>query len=732
MNTKTILGVSLAVLIITAPAAVAAVDEVTVTAQRRDANLQEVPISVSAFSEDDLQRLQINFVADIAANVPNMQTYQVTSNATAIQVFMRGAGVQNPGFNASESPVGFYIDDVYRGRLSTANLDLADVERIEVLRGPQGTLYGRNTIAGAVKIITRTPTDEAYANASVGYGNFDTTKVTASAGGELVDGLGGSLAGLYNKRGEGWVTRGSTGGRDLGEFDNVALRGKLNWFGGDIFSAKLTGEYIDVENDGYNGIPYGPSFNPASSPGGPLEGFYDTLVPDETVGFGRAKQQNATLELAWALDAVTITSITGYSDNEDDFGFDLNGGAFQPAGSPLIFTGGAGLFINSLSDNQTFTQELNIAGSSDIFEWIAGVFYLNEQGDQDYRILTDRFASNPMIPIDLRANLIERSSTDTESFAVYGEGTWSISDKLSLTAGVRWTYDDKQYTNSCTNDPASFFTFCTRLGGLPGDWTIDLDRSFNEFTPRVLLQYQLSEDTMIFGGVSRGFQAGGFQTLCFGNKGCNRVVYEPQTVVSWEAGFKTELLENKLRLNASTYLAQYDELQQTAIDNASGSFPVQNVGGVNVYGLELEANYSPTDILNLFAVVGLADEDFDSGTQAQLPFTQRLPGLPRQSVRLGGDVTVPVANGWEAFGGADLNYNSDYFATINNALEIQNYTRWNARVGLQQEDGPFSVVLSGLNIFDSNDNVSGISGNGTNIRTPLPPREYMLTFNFRY
>jgi iron complex outermembrane receptor protein len=684
-----------------------------------------VPISVSAFSEDDIAKLQLITVGDIAANVPNLQTYAVTSNATAIQVYMRGAGVSNPGFNASESPVGFYVDDVYRGRLATANLDLTDIERIEVLRGPQGTLYGRNTIAGAVKIITRTPTDTTYGNAQLGIGNFDTYRASGSIGGQVLEGLGASIAGSYNERGEGWIKRGSTGGRALGEYENKALRGKLNWFGGEVFSATLTGEYIDAENDGYNAIPYGPSFNPASSPGAPLEGFYDSLVPDETVGFGRGKQKNATLKMEWDLSSVTLTSISGYSDVDDRFGFDLNGGAFQV--TPMfIATGGAGLFVNSASDNQTFSQEFNIAGATDSFDWIAGVFYMNEEGKQDYRIKLDANAADPTMPIFLFDGLVENSATETESYAIYGEGTWAITDKFSATVGVRWTYDDKEYTNSCNG------IFCTRLGGAPGSWDIDLDNTFNEFTPRILLQYQATDNTMIFGGVSRGFQAGGFQTLCFGNKGCNRVVYQPQRVVSWVTGIKTELLDNKIRINASTFLAQYDNLQQTAIDTASGSFPAQNVGGVDVYGLEVEAYYAPTDNWNLFAIIGLADEEFDSATSAQLPFTSRLPGLPRQTVRLGFDYERQAFADWDLIVGLDLNYVSDYFATINNAAEVGGYTRWNGRIGMQQADGPWSVVLNGLNIGDGENLVSAIAGNGTNIRTPAPPREYILNFNYRY
>jgi len=725
------------VVVAAVPVANAAVEEITVSAQRRDESLQEVPIAVSAFAVDDIRKLQIDVTTDLGAAVPNMQTYNITANANAMQVFMRGAGIQNPGFNASESPVGIYVDNIFRGRLATANLDLTDIERIEVLRGPQGTLYGRNTIAGAVKVITRTPEDEFWADAGIGFGNYETTKVTASVGGPIADGWGASLAGLYNKRNDGWIDRGSTGGRSLGEYDNKALRGKLNFFGSERFGATVSLGYVDAENDGYNGIPYGPVFNgnpgePTSAPGQPLEGFYDSLVPDGSVGLGKTEQLNSSLELVWnATDALTIKSITGYSDIDDTFRFDLNGGAFQDGGPPVgpIFTGGPGVLINSDSSNKTISQEFVFQGSiADNIDWIAGVFYLNEEGDQLY---------SPAVVVTGDA-ITEAVSTDTTSYAVYAEGTWNITDAWSATLGGRWTRDEKEYINNCTTTPGvGGFPACLDLTATPADWTVDLDEEFDEFTPRFLVQYQLNEGTSFYGSYSQGFQAGGFQTLCFGSQLCSQQVYDPQSVDSYELGAKTELLDRTLRINAAIFRAEYEDIQQTGILLPGVPiFPVLNVGESEVNGLELEVNWSPTDSLNLFLIGAYADDEIDAdqlpGGGGSIIAGTDLPGLPETTLRVGGDWRVGVFGDWDFLVGGDVNYVDEYFATINNVLLVPSYTRVNGFIGLNQPDGPWSVVLRGKNLTDQDDYVSGISGAGTNIRTPLAPREYMLDVNFRY
>jgi iron complex outermembrane receptor protein len=712
--------------------AFAEVEEITVTAQRRAANLQEVPVSVSAFSAEDIARLQIDLAQDISVNVPNMKMYTVTAGGSAMQVFMRGAGVQNPGFNASESPVGIYEDDIYRGRLATANLDLTDVERIEVLRGPQGTLYGRNTIAGAVKIISRTPGDDFWANASVGAGDYETTKVTASVGGPLMEGkLAGSVAGIYHNRDEGWISRGPDrvgdfgdpiSSRELGEYDNKSFRSKLHWYAGDVFDAELSLGYVDADNDGYNAIPYGPAVGdafgtiPPSVPGQPLQGFYDTLVPDNSTGNGETKQKNAGLKLSWDLGSVTLQSITGYSDIDDEFRFDLSGGAFQ-IDADTVAEGVPFFLINSDSNNKTFSQEFTASGVSlgDKLDWIAGVFYMNEDGDQTYN------------PSGGGEFLNEQVHTETDSYAVFAEGTWAYTDKLALTLGGRWSRDEKEYSNNCT-DSGGVFPACTNNG-----YFLPLEEDYNEFTPRAILEYQAADNVMVFGSVSKGFQAGGFQTLCFGNQACNELTYGPQKVWSWETGIKSDFFENSVRINASAFYAQYDDIQQTVV--AGGAFPTLNAGDADVTGVEIEAYWTPIRQLNLFAIYGYANEDIDSATEAAIG-SDKLPGLARTTVRLGADFRTPVFGAWDFLIGVDMNYSDEYLSALTAnpdwQLTVDDYTRYNGRIGLDQPEGHWSAILSGTNITDEEDLYSGIAAQGINIRTPQPPREYMFTVNYRY
>lgn len=747
MSQRLTVAVSAALVVMTGSLpAQAAIDEITVTAQRREQNLQVVPLAVSAFDISQIETRQIDTVKDIGQNIPNLQTYTVTAGAQAIQVHSRGASVQNPGFNLSESPVGIYLDDVYFGRLASVNLDLSDVERIEVLRGPQGTLYGRNTIAGAVKIITRTPGDESWANGSIGIGNYETTKIAGSFGGPIEAGaLAGSISAIYDKRDEGWQNNPVTGA-DPGEYENKAARAKLHWYGTEGFDAVFAGWVADVENDGYNGVPYAPfanggvnaDFDPAPANSAPLGGFYDNFDPDG-VNYGTSDQAGVNLALSFQFGGLTLKSITGYASIEDQFGFDLAGGGFVDA------PGTAGLLIASDSDMDQVSQEFQLLGKlGESLDWQLGLFYLNEDGSQTYAG-------------ELGAALFsELGDIETDSYAVYGEGTYQLTDALSVTAGLRWTKDEKEFSNDCVG------LFCADdsdplpsdpgfPGPTPGVAGVAIEDDWDETTYKLGLNYQLTDDQLLYATYSTGFQAGGFQSLCFGNlrSSCGGTSFDPQTVDSVEAGWKSDLFDNTLRLNVAAFYAMYDDIQQI-VANGFGGFPIDNIGDVDVYGVEFEVLWAPIDDLNIFANLGIQESDFGSVDPQSPPGglgdscvddptppcatpTDELPSNPKWQGKIGFDYTIPLDNSLAFFYGLDIFHSDDYYSEARNLVEIDSYTRLNGFIGFGAEDQRWQVVLTGKNITDEEDNVSGIFNNGfANIRTPLPPAEYMLSFKVNY
>ena len=281
---------------------------------------------------------------------------------------------------------------------------------------------------------------------------------------------------------------------------------------------------------------------------------------------------------------------------------------------------------------------------------MGGVFYMNEDGDQSY---------NPGAGAGAPFEVFEAVDTETDSYAIFGEGTLDITDRFSVTAGGRWTRDEKDYSNDCTGN-------CNFTPG--GSWSVDLDEDFDDFSARVIAEYQLLDSTMVFVGVSEGYQSGGFQTLCLGNQGCAEQFYDNQDVTSYEAGIKSDLFDNTIRVNASVWYAKYDDIQQTVIDPVTQSFPVINAGDADVLGVDLETYWSPNEHWNVFAIVGLTDEDLESSTEAALQ-TDELPGIADKTARVGFDMNYPAGflDNWDFVLGLDVVYSDEYLSALHPA-----------------------------------------------------------------
>ncbi|MDE0800933.1 MAG: TonB-dependent receptor [Rhodospirillaceae bacterium] len=647
-----------------------ALEEIVVTAERRVTNLQSTPVAVSAFTADKLENLQVDETLDLANNVPNLVLYTGVANPGMVNLYMRGAGEQIGGLVTSESAVGMYVDNVYNARLSAANFDLVDIERIEVLRGPQGTLYGRNSMTGALKIVTREANGETWAKGSVGYGSFDEITVSAGGGFALVeDALGMTVSAQYRDQSDGWLENRATG-EDRGVREVFSLRGKMSYFGSDTFKATLSGYYSDDDNDGLTPVAVN-SVTLANQTGG----VRTVQSPNPSDGF--TEQYGGSLDMEWQIGNLSLQSVTAYIDVKDGFRFDLSGGVEVAPSTFLTF-----IDRTSVASSSQWSQELQLSGKSldDRLDWIVGGFYFDEQADQQ---IDDVIFFNALVP-----TIIDQES---KSYALFSQGTYQLTDRLSGTAGVRWTKDQKTLTGQID----TFFG-----SGIPS--LVDRGDSWSVFTPRVGLDYQVSDDVFVYGSVSRGYRAGGYNGLTVANPTSFNTPFDPETVWAFELGSKADLLENRLRLNTAVFMNKFNDIQQSSTLGA-GATAIQNVGKVDVYGIETEVTAIVTEALEIFAHLTVQDDSYkelDPGSVAATQGLGRLSHLSKLQSQLGFTYQHDINDSGSIVLGSDYSHRSNYFSDAANQLINRSGTidLVNGFVSYRANSGKWKATLSGKNL----------------------------------
>ena len=720
--------------------------DLVVTAQRREQKLQDVPIAITALNARTLSDHQVSELQNVAREVPNMQFYPVPGNAASMQVFARGTEQANPGFNVSESPVGFYEDDVYRGRMNISNFDFPDVQRIEVLRGPQATLYGRNTLAGAVKTYTRTPGPDNWLFGSVAYGDFDTEKVSLSAGGPVATGLGASLSAVYHRQGRGFYVDETGLNRNIGDFDQVAVRGKLHWYGSDRSDLVLGVEYASGRGDGYNPIAY----NPNNGGGGPppdtlamaegarvAKSFYGIISPFNA--FSNFSLYAATINYRYNLtNNITFKSITGYYYGHEANALDYRGGNYRSDGT---INAGAGSPHNEYGPAEQYSEELQLIGNSTDhrLNWIAGAYLFHEDGNQVFEFYSR--GSDQLDPSQLQKT--ERQANSTNSYAAFGQLSYEVIDRLTLTAGARYSEDQKNFTDSCTNGPASnkfnpFGTCLDMSANTPGVafWSLGQKRNFSHTDWKLGVDFKATRNLLFYASVSTGFKAGGFQALCFGNEGCSANSFGPEAVLSYEGGVKSTLFGGRATLNATAYLAQYSQVQADA--NLDVGTVQENVGRLNVSGVEAELNANLTSELTVFGSIGTASGHYFDlnplSVIASAPTSRFIPpDMPSWTGRLGFSFDHPMArfNNVRFLLGFDVYHSDSFYAQADDALLLPSYTRSNAHIGVAAPNDRWSLILSAQNVTDERTIAAGDAQAATNTRAVLAPRELLLTFSVK-
>lgn len=616
-------------------------EEITVTARKREESLQDTPISIAAFSAERLEAQGVSQITRIQDFTPNLVFQNTPANSgvgSNAAVFIRGIG-QKDFAPTTEPGVGIYIDGAYLGRSVGGVFDLMDVERVEVLRGPQGTLFGRNTIGGAISITSKKPQNDFSAKADVKVGTDNRLNVRSTVNVPLTDSFYAKVTAASLQQ-DGYVKR-PFDGKDLGDQDYKYGRMALRWLASDSLELNLA---ADFSRDKSNGPPvvitgfvrqptFGPDanfitlnnafalFDPATGPGNPelcfapqnannAACYNERIVAGRETNLGTGPQfsdletTSATLTAEWDVGPLTLKSITSYREVDGSFAQDRDG-APQTDGAPLMNP------INHVFDTfqqDQFTQELQLQGKGfdDRLDWLLGLYYFTEDGEN-------------LNPVDFRpVSLQSGGYFDYESRAVFAQATYRATDKLSITPGVRYTEDDRnylpdQYFEELPVGPLAFPCFdpSFHIPCAVGDRVVPyqtVKSSAEEFTPYFNIAYQWTADVMTYASYSEGFKSGGYTQRIFPPE-ASLPSFAPEYVKSYEVGFKLAPGPN-MHLNGAVFYTDYTDLQLLVADATRIGPFITNAGSAEIRGFELEWAYAFGEGWRLDAGAGYTDPEY--------------------------------------------------------------------------------------------------------------------------
>lgn len=647
---------------------------VTVTARKKEESALSAPLSISAFTGEQLEAQGVVSFDQVLNTVPNAGQSGGIGGGLQGLISIRGISTL-VRFVGLETGVGFYVDGVYTGRPENFNQDLIDIERIEVLRGPQGALFGKNTIAGAINIITKTP-DEFEAQAELTAGNYNLFQGRAGISGPIVeDTLFGSLSASYTSR-DGYVENAGVGG-DLDNADLTTYRGKLRW------TPSATTEFIfaaDALIDRGN-----PAFFEVTD-----VAFLDD--PSEATPFTvNTDQPNFLDRDVWGTSLTanvdigdgTWTTVAAYRDTSFDAGLDDDK-------LPVRF------FVDFFGSETTFSSlETRYAGQlNDRVDYVAGLYYFTQEANNVSNFALGDFLSGvPGVepPIDLT------SSVDTDSIAAFFNFDIALTDELSLEIGGRYVEEEKDASHVQDD-----------MTGLFGSTSFARSRTDDDFSPTVSLSYEAPAGYTLYGRYAEGFKSAGFNTD-FVSAGSNLEV-EPEKARSFEIGFKSPLFDNRAQLNLAAFTTEYENLQLSQIVGAGVS--LNNAAEAEISGIEADITVVVGDFWDFNASLGLLDATYNDFPGCPVPGAETGPTVancsenflnlaPEVTGQLGAQFTYPVSDSLNWIGRADANYRSEVFFEPQNSDRLSGDARTllNLRTGIASDKG-WEVFAWANNVTD--------------------------------
>jgi iron complex outermembrane receptor protein len=738
------------------------IENIMVTARRVEEPLQKVPVAITAFTTKDIENKHITNIQQLALATPNLWMEKNTSSSSGSRASIRGIGEDESMFT-SDTPVGIYIDDVYIPRQTGAQFDLYEVERIEVLRGPQGTLYGRNTSAGAIKLVSKHPTQDFALNLYAAVGNFGQLDARGMVSVPVVDWFSFQVAAMT--RNHDGYDENLYNGDFVNDQDIWGIRTSLRFMPSDRLDILVVGDVLrERSTPGFplgfvpqapfiNGFGVGePNFNEQ------LDGDTDahTLLSDLTEPLNDLDQSGIYATVGWqASEKFELKSVTSWRKMENLFLVDGDGqvgNQFLPGIIPEFLP----LFhIMQDQEQSQFSQEFQFIGSiTQAIDYVAGIYYFTEENQQ--------FTENAVLsPIGF--NRYTDSSLDTKSYAGYASFDFRLKDNLTLTAGGRWTEDTKDFDITAFYPDGSQMIACVAPDGtivnsrLPCDenappGSVDtpveshLKESWSRFTPRLALSWNARENILAYVDISTGFKSGAFDGRA--NEGSTILPLQPiapEDIRSYEIGMKADFFRNTWRLNIAAFLTDYNDLQGTGTD-PDGNFIRFSLGDVETSGAEIETIVVPVDGLQLTGNLALLDTKFtqknfdqevDCAPYGTGDIDLQLKYSPKTSYRIGALYTTPnkVARGHFSFG-ANYNYKAKHFLGFCNApAQTQKaYGLVDGIIAYDTGNGRwrFEIVANNLTNEDYIIGVFAIPGLKIVSGYIGPPRTYSLTAKFRF
>jgi len=745
----------------------AEIEEVIITARKRSESVQATPIAITALSTSQLEQRSLTNLVEVGTYVPNVVMNSSPSSSGGgnnAQIYIRGVG-QSDFLFTTDPAVGIYVDGVFHPRTLGGVMDLLDLERVEVLRGPQGTLFGKNTIGGAISLTSQKPVGDGSGYLEATTGRFNRLDIRGSYDVALSDTLAAKVS-VSSKNRDGYGKRLEFGTDKVidesGDENATSARLALRWTASESVTVDLTADYTRERE---KGVPVVLAFYDDAGTFGGLGGLWNALVGgpgglmmssdfitgDRYDSYATGGNKNTldsygfSMDIDWEVDEnLSFRSITAYRAMEAFFNSDTDG-------SPLQFTE-----TDQAQDQNQISQEFQLIGTAldDKLDWMMGVFYFDEFGrdDNQVRLISGMYNALEALPGTLNGSPLTAPTApggpgnpinalldvdldvfneiDIKSYAAFTQGTFQVSDKFSITGGARYSHEKKDY----------FLNHVRHNANVPVIGNTTISDSWSSFTPMGSVDYQVNEDLLAYFSVTKGFKSGGFngRPISVGQVDS----FDPESVLSYELGFKSDWLDNRLRLNGAAFFADYSDMQLGSISadsNGNLVLRIQNAGKAEIKGFELEMQARPIPNFDIVGSLGYVDfqiTELAAGV-VELTLDTQAPKSPKWNGSLGMQYTWDVNNDATLSIRGDWTYQSKTQQNVQNTdlIEAEAYSLFNARLVYENFDGGWELALFGTNLADKEYIVNGyqtLTSFGTANLIYGRPREWGISLKKRF